>query len=135
MTLPELLVSVTLTAILATSLAVATNVMLSNRDNTMGRANNSRSEQNVGLFMPTDLASSESEDTEPRVDTMPDGGTDGKIGTSDDVAAVPSGRSSEGSNALLLTWTSSVVVGGNPVTTTTLVSYRVLQVAGTGSTS
>src|SRR3954447_7459606 len=65
MTLPELLVSVTLTGILMSSLALATNVMLSNHDNTLGRTNNSRSEQNVGLFMPTDLASSESEDTDP----------------------------------------------------------------------
>ena len=113
MTLPELLVSVTLTAILATTLAVATNVMLSNRDNTMGRANNSRSEQNVGLFMPTDLASSESEDTDPAA--VPCGPT----------PACPPEALIEGSNALLLTWTSSTVVAGNPVTTTTKVSYRV----------
>ena len=113
MTLPELLVSVTLTAILATTLAVATNVMLSNRENTMGRANNSRSEQNVGLFMPTDLASSESEDTDPGA--VPCGPT----------PACPSTALIAGSNALLLTWTSSVVVAGNPVTTITKVSYRV----------
>ncbi len=116
MTLPELLVSVTLTAILATTLAVATNVMLSNRDNTMGRANNSRSEQNVGLFMPTDLASSESEDTDPAA--VPCGPT----------PACPAGALVDGSNALLLTWTSSVIVAGNPVTTTTKVSYRVVLV-------
>ena len=129
MTLPELLISVTLTAILATSLAIATNVMLSNRDNTLGRANNSRSEQNVGLFMPTDLASSESEDTLPGSTPCRTAGPDGKIGTPDDVAAAcPAGGSAEGSNALLLTWTSSVVVAGNPVTTTTLVSYRVVVV-------
>jgi len=116
MTLPELLVSVTLTAILATSLALATNVMLSNRDNTMGRANNSRSEQNVGFFMPTDLASSESEDTDPAA--MPCGPS----------PACPPGAVTDGSNALLLTWKSSVVVAGNPVVTVTKVSYRVVLV-------
>jgi prepilin-type N-terminal cleavage/methylation domain-containing protein len=129
MTLPELLVSVTLTAILASSLAVATNVMLSNRDNTIGRANNSRSEQNVGLFMPTDLASSESENTDPWSTACVTAGPDAKIGTPDDVAAAcPPGGSSEGSNALLLTWTSSTVIGGTAVKTTTLVSYRVVVV-------
>ena len=116
MTLPELLVSVTLTAILATSLALATNVMLSNRDNTMSRANNSRSEQNVGFFMPTDLASSESEDTDPAA--MPCGPS----------PACPPGAVTDGSNALLLTWKSSVVVAGNPVVTVTKVSYRVVLV-------
>ncbi|MEP7045964.1 MAG: hypothetical protein ABI949_04760, partial [Ilumatobacteraceae bacterium] len=131
MTLPELLVSVTLTGILASTLALATNVMLSNKDNTMGRANNSRSEQNVGLFMPIDLASSESENTDP--DAMPCGPTSGAdhvLGTADDVPApaCPPGAVLEGSNALLLTWTSSVVVAGNPVVTTTLVSYRVVLV-------
>src|ERR1043165_3407772 len=65
MTLPELLISVTLTGVLMSSLALATNVMLSNRNNVLGRANNARSEQNVGFFMPTDLASSEVEDTDP----------------------------------------------------------------------
>ncbi len=131
MTLPELLVSVTLTGVLMTSLAMATNVMLSNKANTMGRANNSRSEQNVGLFMPTDLASSESEDTSP--DAVPCGPTSGPdhiLGTADDVPAppCPAGAVLGGSNALLLTWTSSVVVAGNAVTTTTKVSYRVILV-------
>src|SRR4029079_3805891 len=69
MTLPELLVSVTLTGILMSSLALATNVMLSNHDNTLGRANNARSEQNVGLFMPTDLAYSEAENTDTHAHT------------------------------------------------------------------
>ncbi|MEY2582539.1 MAG: hypothetical protein QOE09_2388 [Ilumatobacteraceae bacterium] len=131
MTLPELLVSVTLTAILATSLALATNVMLSNKDNVLGRANNSRSEQNVGLFMPTDLASSESEDTAPdAVPCGPTSGPDHLLGTADDIPAppCPSGANIGGSNALQLTWSSSVIVGGNPVNTTTKVSYRVLLV-------
>ena len=39
-----------------------------------------------------------------------------------------SAPSSEGSNALQLTWTSSVVVAGNPVVTVTKVSYRVMLV-------
>lgn len=131
MTLPELLVSVTLTGILATSLALATNVMLSNRDNTMGRGNNARSEQNVGLFMPTDLASSESEDTDPwAVPCGPTAGPDHLLGTGDDIPAPPCPPEAliQGSNALQLTWTSSVVVAGSPVLTTTRVSYRVVLV-------
>src|SRR3954465_9229306 len=112
MTLPELLVSVTLMGILMSSLALATNIMLSNHDNTLGRANNSRSEQNVGLFMPTDLASSESENTD--ADAVPCGtesGPDHLFGTADDVPQppCPAGITIDGSNALLLTWTGSVV--------------------------
>src|SRR4051812_14611637 len=131
MTLPELLVSVTLTGILMSSLALATNVMLSNHDNTLGRANNSRSEQNVGLFMPTDLASSESENTDPdAVPCGPESGADHLLGTADDVPAppCPPGAVIGGSNALLLTWTGSVVIGGNAVATLTKVSYRVVLV-------
>jgi hypothetical protein len=131
MTLPELLVSITLTGVLMTTLAMATNVMLSNKANTLGRANNSRSEQNVGLFMPTDLASSESESTDPAAQPCgPDSGPDHIMGTADDIPAPPCplGALTGGSNALLLTWTSSVVVAGNPVVTTTKVSYRVILV-------
>src|SRR4051794_31593015 len=131
MTLPELLVSVTLTGILMSSLALATNVMLSNHDNTLGRANNSRSEQNVGLFMPTDLASSESENTDPdAVPCGPESGADHLLGTADDVPAppCPPGAVIGGSNALLLTWTGSVVIGGNAVATLTKVSFRVVLV-------
>ncbi|MEY2445263.1 MAG: hypothetical protein QOE00_1843, partial [Ilumatobacteraceae bacterium] len=131
MTLPELLVSVTLTGVIAASLAMTVNVMVSNRASTMGRANNARSEQNVGLFMPTDLASSESEDTDPwAVPCGPTAGPDHLLGTADDVPApaCPAGALIEGSNALQLTWTSSVVVAGNPIVTITKVSYRVLLV-------
>jgi hypothetical protein len=122
MTLPELLISVTLTGVLAGTLALATNVMLSNRENVLGRANNSRSEQNVGFFMPTDLASSESEDTDPwTVPCGPEAGPDHLP-----APPCPPGAMTGGSNALQLTWTSSVIVAGNPVTTTTKVSYRVV---------
>src|SRR3954470_22145572 len=125
MTLPELLVSVTLTGILMSSLALAVDVMLSNHDSTLGRANNARSEQNVGLFMPTDLASSESENTDPdAVPCGPESGADHLLGTADDVPAppCPPGAVIGGSNALLLTWTGSVVIGGNAVATLTKVS-------------
>src|SRR4029078_11223020 len=131
MTLPELLVSVTLTGILMSSLALATNVMLSNHDNTLGRANNARAEQNVGLFMPTDLASSESENTDPdAVPCGPESGPDHLFGTADDIAAAacPPGAAVGGSHGLLLTWTGSVVIAGNAVGTVTKVSYRVVLV-------
>ena len=128
-----MLVSVTLMGVLMTTLALSVNVMISNHDNTLGRANNARSEQNVGFFMPTDLASSESEDTNP--DAVPCGtesGPDHVPGTADDVAgpACPAGIVLDGSNALQLTWTGSVVIGGNAVATLTKVSYRV-QLVGT----
>src|SRR5258706_10072612 len=116
MTLPELLVSITLTGVLLTSLAMTANGMISNRANTFGRTNNSRSEQNVGLVMPTHLASSESEDTDPwAVPCGPTAGADNTLGTADDVPAPPCpvGALIQGSNALQLTWTSSVGVAGN----------------------
>lgn len=120
--LPEVLISVTITAVLLTALVSAVSVVLRSADNNLGRTNNARSEQSVGLWMPSDLASAETVITTPGPPpaAVPCGG----IGQ----GACPAGWVHEGSNTLLLTWHSSTVVSGFPVTTTTAVSYRYVQV-------
>lgn len=116
MTLPEVLISVVLTALLVTALAMSISVVLRQSDNTTGRVNNARSEQSVSLWMPADLASAEA--------------------VSVDAAAIPCDlpcppeANLGGSNALMLTWTSQTFdnATGLPVTTTTKVSYRYMQI-------
>lgn len=117
MTLPEVTISVVITGIVVATLSMATTVILRQMDNTEGRTNNARSEQNVGLFMPADLSSAETVDTTPGA--VPCGPT----------PACPASANIGGSNALMLTWTGSVFdVGTNAmVSTLTVVSYRVVQ--------
>ncbi len=62
MTLPELLISIVITGMVMAGLMAAATVMLRQVDNTEGRTNNARSEQNINLWMPTDLTSAESVD-------------------------------------------------------------------------
>ncbi len=116
MTLPEVMISVVLTCILISALSMSITVVLHQSDNTTGRVNNARSEQSVSLFMPADLASADSVDTHPQSlpCTLP----------------CPPEANLGGSNALMLTWVSQTFdnVTGNPVTTTTNVSYRYMQV-------
>ncbi|MGZ4740354.1 MAG: hypothetical protein ACXVLM_14170, partial [Ilumatobacteraceae bacterium] len=116
MTLPEVMISVVLTCILISSLSMAITVVLHQSDNTTGRVNNARSEQSVSLFMPADLASADSVDTKP--------------GSLPCTLPCPPEANIGGSNALMLTWVSQTFdnVSGNPVTTTTNVSYRYMQV-------
>ena len=59
MTLPEVLITVVITGLLITGMASATMVVLRQHDNSDGRLNNARSEQNVGIWLPSDLASAE----------------------------------------------------------------------------
>ena len=111
MTLPELLISVVLTGILIASLAMSITVIYRQSDNTEGRVNNARSEQNVNIWMPADLASAESVDTTP--EAVPCSGN------------CPPGVDVGGTNALMLTWTGTVPgPGGSSVPTLTKVSYR-----------
>ncbi len=116
MTLPEVLISLVLTALLIGALSMSITVVLRQSDNTSGRVNNARSEQNVSLFMPGDLASADSVDTNP--------------GSLPCTLPCPPEANLGGSNALMLTWTSQTfdTATGNPVTTTTNVSYRYMQV-------
>ena len=110
MTLPELLISVVLTGILIASLAMSITVVYRQSDNTEGRVNNARSEQNVNIWMPADLASAETVDTTPQA--VPCTGN------------CPPGANVGGTNALMLTWTGTVSQGGVAVPTLTKVSYR-----------
>ena len=73
MTLPEVTISVVITGIVVATMSMATTVILRQMDNTEGRTNNARSEQSVGLFMPTDLSSAEIVATDPTA--MPCGPT------------------------------------------------------------
>ncbi|MDO9175518.1 MAG: prepilin-type N-terminal cleavage/methylation domain-containing protein, partial [Actinomycetota bacterium] len=65
MTLPEVLITMVIMGTLITSLVAATSVILKQQDNSEGRLNNARSEQNVGIWLPSDLASAEDVDTSP----------------------------------------------------------------------
>jgi Tfp pilus assembly protein PilV len=65
MSLPEVLIAVTLLGLIVGTLAMVSSVILRQLDNTQGRTNNARSEQNVSIWMPTDLSSAESVSTDP----------------------------------------------------------------------
>jgi prepilin-type N-terminal cleavage/methylation domain-containing protein len=110
MTLPELLVAVMVTGVLVTAMATATSVMIDQSTNTKGRLNNSRSEQQVGLWVPADLASAENVSTDPAA--SPCG------------AVCPPDITIGGSNALMLSWSGYIAGTTSPVPTTTTVSYR-----------
>jgi type II secretory pathway component PulJ len=112
-TLPELLIAVTITFTLTAAMAMATTVILRQADNSKGRLNNARSEQNVGLWMPADLASAE--DVNTSANASPCG------------TGCPSNVTLGGSNALMLSWTGDVAGATAPVPTTTTVSYRYVQ--------
>lgn len=118
MTLPELLISIMVTGVLITGIAVATSVVLRQGDNSKGRLNNSRSEQSVGLWMPADLASAETVDT--AASASPCG------------SSCPADVNVGGSNALMLEWTGSAVSPstGQAVSTSTKVSYRYVEIDG-----
>ncbi len=92
MTLPELLIAVTVSALIAGVLATSIIVTLRQQDNTEGRLNVARAEQMVSMWMPADLASAEAVDTSP--EATPCGSpTCGGVYLGD------------GSNVLMLEWT------------------------------
>lgn len=113
MTLPELLIGIMVTGTLTAAMAMATTVILRQSDNSEGRLNNSRSEQNVGLWMPADLASAEDVDTTP--------------GASPCGASCPAGVNVGGSNALMLSWTGYIAGDTVPIPVRTTVSYRYVE--------
>ena len=117
MSLTEVLVATLVMGLMITTLAMATRVIIQQADNTEGRSNNARSEQNVGLYMPADLSSAEIVNVEPGA--VPCGPT----------PACPPGVDLGGSNALMLTWSGQEfdVETNSIVTTVTNVSYRVVQ--------
>lgn len=114
MTLPEVLVSMVIMGTLLTAMVGATTAILRQQDNSSGRLNNARSEQNVGVWLPSDLASAEDVSTAPG---------DSPCGTQ-----CPAGINVGGSNALMLTWTGSIPGDTESIPTRTTVSYRYVQV-------
>lgn len=110
MTLPELLIAVTLMGVIAAVLSASIVVTLRQQDNTEGRLNVARFEQNVSMWVPADLASADSVDTNPWA--SPCG------------AAVCGGVDlSQGSNVLMLSWTLEDV-NGNEMTTRVSYHFR-----------
>ncbi len=95
MTLPELLISVSLMGLLATVLAGAMSVTLRQAKSTEGRANLARSESSIDTWLPADLASTDVLNT-----TLP--------AVNLDPAATPCGNCAgidmTGTNALQLAW-------------------------------
>jgi prepilin-type N-terminal cleavage/methylation domain-containing protein len=118
MTLPEVLIAIAITGLVASTLAMVTTVILRQTDNTNGRTNNARSEQNINQWMPTDLSSAES------VDKLP-----GSKPCGAPLPACPTNAELRGSNALMLTWHGRVYDNGSNsmVDSLTVVSYRVVQ--------
>ncbi|MCE9621900.1 MAG: VWA domain-containing protein [Actinomycetia bacterium] len=113
MTLPEVMISVTITGMLVAAMATATSVLLAQADNSQGRINNTRSEQSVGIWMPTDLASAEVVNTD--------------AGASPCGTVCPSNVNVSGSNTLMLSWTGSIPGTTDSIPTQTIVSYRYIQ--------
>ena len=109
-TLPELLVSIIVTGILVAAMSMAAILVIRQTDNNQGRLNNTRAEQSVGIWMPSDLASAEDVNTDPAA--SPCG------------AQCPPGLLGEGSNALMLSWTGSEPGATDAIVTITTVAYR-----------
>ncbi len=118
MTLPELLIGITLTGLLVGVLAASISVILHQKNSSNGRTNNARAEQGVGVWMPADLASASDIDKTP--------------GASPCAPSCPAGINVGGSNALMLSWDEQVdgakygLAGW--VTRSTKVSYRYVQI-------
>jgi hypothetical protein len=106
MTLPELLIAVTIVGLLVTVLSSALIVTMGQHDNTEGRLNVARAEQSVSLWIPADLSSADTVDTAPQV-------TPCGLSVCDGIDL------SDASNVLTLSW-STEVAGG---TVETNVSY------------
>ena len=117
-TLPELLCTIIVLGSIVAVLSSAIIVTFRQQDNTEGRLNVTRAEQNVDLWIPADLASSGSVPSkEPNLSPCSD--------TLDDTSTCPSNVTLTGSNVLFLSWTDvDSVIGLGLVTTTTRVSYH-----------
>jgi hypothetical protein len=105
--------SITLTGILMVAVTQAIQVVMSQARATDGRSNNTRSEINIGLYLPNDLASAETVQTE--ANASPCGTT------------CPGPEFTAGSNALMLTWKSSKPGVTGPIPVVYTVSYRYIE--------
>lgn len=90
MTLPELMIAVTVSALIATMLVGAITVTLRQARGTEGRLNVANAEQMIGMWLPGDLASASAVTTDPAA----------TLCYGEACPANPTG----GSNALLVTW-------------------------------
>lgn len=114
MTLPEVLISITLMGLLATVLSGAITVTLRQATSTEGRANVARAESSIDTWLPADLASTDVNNTAlPAVELDP--------------AATPCGTCAgldftDGTNALQLAWESAGRI--------TKVQYQYIDVGG-----
>ena len=115
-TLPELLVTIMLLGLVVTSLSAALIVIFRQQDNTTGRLNVARAEQNIGLWLPADLASAELVDV--------------SAGAHPCAGACPAGTETGGSNTLMLSWDSLEPGATSPIASTTNVSYRYVETGG-----
>lgn len=113
-TLPELLITVMLLGLIVTSLASAVIVIVRQQDNTTGRLNVARSETNVGLWLPADLASAQDVDLTP--------------GASPCGTTCPPNAVTGGSNSIMLSWNSLEAGATDALSSRINVSYRYVQV-------
>jgi hypothetical protein len=113
LSLIEVLISLTLIGTLMTVMAGTIAVVLRQKDNTEGRLNNSRSEEALGLWMPTDLASAQDVNVDPAASACGSSCT---------------GNLNAGSSALYLSWTTKQDDGSTGIVdVVTKVTYRYLQ--------
>jgi hypothetical protein len=122
MTLPELLIAISILGIIIGVISSALIVTLRQQSATEGRLNVARSEQSVGLWLPGDLASAGVVSVEPDWSPCGEIEVDGKWRPTGDVCP-PLGLPA-GSNALMLGWSFKDADGK---VTYTNVSYQFYQ--------
>lgn len=108
--LPEIIVATVVMAMIGIALSSAVVVTMRQRDETEGRLNVARAEQAIGVWLPRDLASASTVDTDP-------GAVPCEI-------ACPVDADFGGSNTIQVSWESTREIAGVPTTGTTTVSYR-----------
>jgi prepilin-type N-terminal cleavage/methylation domain-containing protein len=113
LTLPELLITVSMIGLISAAITAAVIVTLRSADTVEGRINLANDEQSLEYDMPTDLASASLVDTDPAL--TPCG------------AACPASVTLGGSNVMLLNWTTQRIGAGNTIVDVeTNVSYYFL---------
>jgi prepilin-type N-terminal cleavage/methylation domain-containing protein len=122
MTLPELLIVITMMGVLSAVIGTAIVTTFRVSRSTEGRVNVARAEQNIDVWLPADLASTDVTDlTLPAVDTSPTATPCGNCGSID----------LSGSNALQLAWTTQIAgasAGDAPIEIVTRVQYQYIRV-------
>ena len=117
MTLPEILIVISVMGIVLSVITAAIIVTFRQADSTEGRVNVARAEQSMDTWLPADLASTDVTDlTLPAVDIDPDASPCGNCG----------GIDMSGANALQLAWTTTQ--GSPPVDIVTRVQYQYIEV-------